>query len=52
MDYVAVVEPNDFTEVETAVPTNQIVLAARIGGTRLIDVVRLGVDTAPVGRGV
>jgi pantoate--beta-alanine ligase len=52
VDYVAVVEPNEFTEVETAVPTNQIVLAARIGGTRLIDVVRLGVDTAPVGRGV
>jgi pantoate--beta-alanine ligase len=52
VDYVAVVEPNDFAEVETAVPTNQIVVAARIGGTRLIDVVRLGVDTAPVGRGV
>jgi pantoate--beta-alanine ligase len=52
VDYVAVVESNDFTEVERAVPTNQIVLAARIGGTRLIDVVRLGVDTAPVGRGV
>jgi pantoate--beta-alanine ligase len=52
VDYVAVVEPDEFTEVETAVPTNQIVLAARIGGTRLIDVVRLGVDTAPVGRGV
>jgi pantoate--beta-alanine ligase len=52
VDYVAVVEPHDFTEVETAVPTNQIVLAATIGGTRLIDVVRLGVDTAPVVRGV
>jgi pantoate--beta-alanine ligase len=52
VDYVAVVEPSNFTEVEKAVPTNQIVLAARIGGTRLIDVVRLGVDTAPVGRGV
>jgi len=52
VDYVAVVEAEDFAEVETAVPTNQIVLAARIGGTRLIDVVRLGVDTAPVGRGV
>jgi pantoate--beta-alanine ligase len=34
VDYVAVVEPEDFTEVETAVPTNQIALAARIGGTR------------------
>jgi pantoate--beta-alanine ligase len=52
VDYVAVVEADTFTEVETAVPTNQIVLAARIGSTRLIDVVRLGVDTAPVGRGV
>jgi pantoate--beta-alanine ligase len=52
VDYVAVVEPDDFTEVETAVPTCQIVVAARIGTTRLIDVVRLGVDTAPVGRGV
>ena len=27
----AVVEADDFTEVETAVPTNQIVVAARIG---------------------
>jgi len=52
VDYVAVVKAEDFTEVEKAAPTNQIVLAARIGGTRLIDVVRLGVDTAPVGRGV
>jgi pantoate--beta-alanine ligase len=52
VDYVAVVEAEDFTEVERAGPTNQIVVAARIGGTRLIDVVRLGVDTAPVGRGV
>ncbi len=52
VDYVAVVEPDGFTEVETAVPTCQIVVAARIGSTRLIDVVRLGVDTAPVGRGV
>jgi len=52
VDYVAVVEPDDFTEVETAVPTCQIVVAARIGATRLIDVARLGVDTAPVGRGV
>lgn len=52
VDYVAVVEPDGFTEVERAAPTNQIALAARIGGTRLIDVVRLGVDTTPVGRGV
>jgi pantoate--beta-alanine ligase len=52
VDYVAVVEADDFSEVQTAVPTNEIVLAARIGSTRLIDVVRLGVDTAPVGRGV
>jgi pantoate--beta-alanine ligase len=52
VDYVDVVRAEDFSEVETAVPTNQIVLAARIGSTRLIDVVRLGVDTAPVGRGV
>ncbi len=52
VDYVAVVKAEDFTEVEKAAPTNQIVLAARIGSTRLIDVVRLGVDTAPVVRGV
>ncbi len=52
VDYVAVVKADDFSEVQTAVPTNEIVLAARIGSTRLIDVVRLGVDTAPVGRGV
>jgi pantoate--beta-alanine ligase len=52
VDYVAVVEPDDFTDVETAAPRCQIVVAARIGSTRLIDVVRLGVDTAPVVRGV
>ena len=52
VDYVAVVEADTFFEVEKAVPTNQIVLAARIGSTRLIDVVWLGVDTAPVGGGV
>ncbi|MFZ0129819.1 MAG: pantoate--beta-alanine ligase [Candidatus Dormiibacterota bacterium] len=52
VDYVAVVKADDFSEVQTAVPTNEIVLAARIGSTRLIDVVLLGVDTAPVGRGV
>ena len=52
VDYVAVVKADDFSAVETAVPTNQIVLAARIGSTRLIDVVRLGVDTAPVVGGV
>ncbi len=52
VDYVAVVRDDDLAEVEKAVPTNKIAVAARIGNTRLIDVVRLGVDTAPVGRGV
>jgi pantoate--beta-alanine ligase len=52
VDYVAVVKSDDLSEVEKAAPTNQIAVAARIGSTRLIDVVRLGVDTAPVVRGV
>ena len=52
VDYVAVVRDDDLEEVEKAVPTNQIAVAARIGNTRLIDVVRLGVDTTPVRRSV
>lgn len=47
IDYIAVVDPMPFTAVETAAAGCEIVVAARIGATRLIDVVRLGIDEAP-----
>ena len=48
IDYIAVVDPEYFKEVETPGPGCQILVAARIGNTRLIDVLQLGVDVAPV----
>ena len=48
IDYVAVVDPEAYKEVETPGPGCEIVVAARIGNTRLIDVLQLGVDVAPV----
>jgi pantoate--beta-alanine ligase len=48
VDYVAVVDPQDFSEVDLASPECKILVAARIGATRLIDVLQLGVDAAPV----
>jgi len=47
IDYVAIVDPGTFMEVETASPGCQILVAARIGTTRLIDNLRLGSDAAP-----
>ena len=47
VDYIAVVDPEPFIEAEKAAPGCQIVVAARIGTTRLIDVLRLGIDEMP-----
>lgn len=52
VDYVAMVEPHGFADVETAAPGCKIVLAATIGSTRLIDSLRLGMDDAPIVCGV
>jgi pantoate--beta-alanine ligase len=50
VDYVAVVDPSTFNEVEIAAPGCQILVAAKIGDTRLIDVVRMGIDGPPLVR--
>ena len=42
VDYVAVVDPGSFIELETAVPGAMALTAVRIGGVRLIDNVVLG----------
>ncbi len=42
VDYVAVVDPGSFIELETAAPGAMALTAARIGGVRLIDNVVLG----------
>jgi pantothenate synthetase len=47
-DYVAVVGGPDLEEVEIAAVASEILVAANIGSTRLIDQLRLGVDEAPV----
>ncbi|MBV9526049.1 MAG: pantoate--beta-alanine ligase, partial [Candidatus Dormibacteraeota bacterium] len=47
IEYVVVVEPGSFNEVEISSPGCQILVAARIGTTRLIDNLRLGSDAAP-----
>jgi len=47
IDYVAIVEPERFSDVQIAAPACEIVVAARIGSTRLIDSLRLGIDEAP-----
>ena len=41
IDYVAVVDPEHFKEVETPGPGCEILVAARMGNTRLIDVLQL-----------
>lgn len=51
IDYVAVVEPEQCTDVRIAGPGSEILVAARMGGTRLIDCLRLGVDDAPAAVG-
>ena len=42
VDYVAVVDPGSFNELETAVPGVMALTAVRVGGVRLIDNVVLG----------
>jgi pantoate--beta-alanine ligase len=48
VDYVAAVDPDSFATVDVAGPGCQILVAGRIGATRLIDVIRLGIDKAPL----
>lgn len=48
VDYVAVVDPADFEPVAQAGVKTQIVVAAKMAETRLIDAVRLGVDVPPL----
>jgi pantoate--beta-alanine ligase len=50
VDYVALVDPESFQPVSTAAVKTQILIAARISDTHLIDVLRLGVDAAPAVR--
>jgi pantoate--beta-alanine ligase len=47
VEYVAVVDPQTFAEVRGAARGCRIVLAGRMGRTRLIDTFRLGVDEVP-----
>ncbi|HXA28914.1 MAG TPA: pantoate--beta-alanine ligase [Candidatus Angelobacter sp.] len=46
-DYVAVVDPETFSEVDEAVKGCRIVLAGRMATARLIDTIRLGYDGVP-----
>jgi pantoate--beta-alanine ligase len=48
LDYVAAVDAQSFAAVDVAAPGCQIVVAGRMGTTRLIDVIRLGIDEAPL----
>jgi len=48
VDYVAVVNPADFTPVAFAAVGSQIVVAAKMQTARLIDTVTLGVDPPPI----
>jgi pantoate--beta-alanine ligase len=48
VDYVEIVDPRDFSEVDHTAVGNEILVAAKIGSTRLIDQMRLGIDVAPV----
>ncbi len=48
VDYVAAVDADSFAAVDVAASGCQILVAGRIGRTRLIDVIRLGIDAAPL----
>ncbi len=48
VDYVMAVDDESFAPVDVAGPGCQILVAGRMGTTRLIDVIRLGIDTAPL----
>ena len=52
VDYVVVVEAERLTDVRIAGPGSEILVAARIEGTRLIDSFRLGIDEVPVSAGL
>jgi pantoate--beta-alanine ligase len=47
VDYVAAIDPETFVAVDVAGPGCEILVAGRMGATRLIDVIRLGIDQAP-----
>jgi pantoate--beta-alanine ligase len=47
VEYVAAVDPETFAPVDVAGPGCEILVAGRMGTTRLIDVIRLGIDQAP-----
>jgi pantoate--beta-alanine ligase len=47
VEYVAAVDPESFAPVDTVTSGTQILVAARIGTTRLIDTLCAGVDEAP-----
>jgi len=48
IDYVALVDPDSFIEVDFPSPGCEILVAARIESIRLIDAMQLGFDEAPV----
>ncbi len=48
IDYVAAVDAESLAAVDVAGPGCQILVAGRMGATRLIDVIRLGIDKAPL----
>ncbi len=48
IDYVAATGADRFAPVAVAGPGCQILVAGRMGTTRLIDVIRLGIDAAPL----
>jgi pantoate--beta-alanine ligase len=52
VDYVVVVEAERLTDVRIAGPGSEILVAARIEGTRLIDSFRLGIDEVRASTGV
>jgi pantoate--beta-alanine ligase len=51
VDYVAAVDAQSFAAVDVAGPGCQILVAGRMDATRLIDVIRLGIDQAPLDAG-
>ncbi|HEY8675468.1 MAG TPA: pantoate--beta-alanine ligase [Candidatus Dormibacteraeota bacterium] len=52
VDYVAAVDAQSFAAVDAAGHGCQILVAGRMGATRLIDVIRLGIDQAPLAAGL
>jgi len=52
VDYVAAVDGESLAQVDPTAPGCQILVAGRMGATRLIDVIRLGIDQAPLAAGL